>query len=378
MDEKKVREVATLIRGGKAGVPAGLAASCLPLLVIAFVLVAGLVATLTRIYGLKEGILVPGAIVGAIILALIVFFARLRIAASFYEVRPAEAPTALTPGESFRWGAVVEPKRRMKLGRAKVVLRCQEHAINRGGTSDSHYRKTILEETLDLGEERQLALGGIAEFETEITIPQTAIPSYSGKNNRIEWDLILTAPVPGYCPDIKEEVSLRVLPQIGDEFARGEAMDAAIPADWSPPEEMREGRREQGGVRAELRVVDGATIQGLPAIPVGETRRLDLSVHTDTEFHCRGVLCWVGCRMHGSGTDEKLDVVPEQFIHEGDFGAGHTISHSLTLAIPQDGPVSFQGRYVKFDWMVRVRVDIPIWRDKYLELPFLVTPRLGA
>jgi len=46
------------------------------------------------------------------------------------------------------------------------------------------------------------------------------------------------------------------------------------------------------------------------------------------------------------------------------------------VRVPAGGPVSFQGRYVKMDWMVRVRVDIPIWRDKVLELPFIVTPRL--
>jgi hypothetical protein len=351
---------------------------CLTLLVV---LVAVIIAIIGGVFSAGKAspqIIIPLGL-GALVLTIVgIVIGRLAIADSFYEVTVGELPATVKLGESFRWQGLVKPKRPMRLGAAKLVLRCREHAINRGGTSDSHYRKTIYEEAFELGEGRRLHMGEIAELRAEITIPTDAVPSYSGRNNFIEWSLTLVASVPGFCPDIKQETPVQVLPQMDKASDRGLGKDPNIPAKWEPQVEPGEAWAEHDGVRLEIRSPDAATVQGLPAIPVGGRCRLNITVHTDSEFHCRGVRCWIGCRVHGSGSEDTCELWAEQFIHEGDILAGHTISHSVDIAAPDRGPVSFQGRYVKCDWLVRVRVDIPVWRDKRLDLPFLVTPRLTA
>lgn len=303
-------------------------------------------------------------------------YLRTRLAESYYtlEVRPPTEPLRL--GQSFDFYALVLPKRNMTLGTGKLTLRCQEHAISRGGTSDTHYRQTIFEQVFELPPGRRYQHGEALEIRQRLTIPATAIPSFDGKNNSIEWFVILQVPAPGICPDVHDQSSLHVLPQIvatADEPTGDEPM---LPRNWGRDVQCGEEARRQGSVTAELRNYSGPTLKGLPVAAVGGSRRLQVRVSTDSDVHCRGVLACVCCRIHGSGTSEEVILSPEQTIHMGDFPAGANAERAYDIKVPETGPVSFVGRYVKCDWEVRLRVDVPVWRDKRLHLPFLVTPRL--
>ena len=107
----------------------------------------------------------------------------------------------------------------------------------------------------------------------------------------------------------------------------------------------------------------------------GDTIQATVTLVADQDVHARGVQIWCGCQVHGSGTAETVDLVPEHFCMEGDVQAGQPIVGRVEATLPTDAPVSYQGRRVKFDWCIRMRVDIPIWRDQRIEFPFLVMPR---
>jgi hypothetical protein len=301
-----------------------------------------------------------------------------QIAGSYYDATFEGVPDRVMPGQSFEAGVRIRAKRQMQLGDARAVLECEEHAISRGGTSDSHYRKNVLEREFPLDAGRRLMAGEEAVLRAKITIPVAAVPTLRARNNFIEWKLKLIVPVPGYCPDIRDEFQFAVAPVMAHGSSRSVAKDPSMPQQWLDEVQVRDKRSEIRGVQAELEAVDGTTVQGMPAMSVAATRRLNLTVRADEDIHCRGVQCWVGCRIHGSGTAEDVALEAEHIILEGDFGPGHPISHAITVSIPSGGPVSFIGRYVKCAWMVRVRVDIPVWRDKRIELPFVVTPELIA
>lgn len=335
-----------------------------------------LAGVLWVVFGARPLLVIGSGIVVIAGLAVGIYILRIRIASRFYEAVIDQPPGQLLLGESFEAGLTIRARRDMRLGDAEAVLQCEEHAISRGGTSDTHYRKTIFEQAYSLGGERDLRPGEEAALRTKITIPSAAIPTLRGKNNFIEWKLRLTVPIPGYCPDMREEFELQVRPRMAHGSARSLAKDASIPEEWLGETKVRDKPHEVRGVHAELQAADGATAQGLPAMSVGATRKLNLTLRTDEDIHCRGVLCWVGSRIHGSGTDEEVVLDEEYLIHEGDFRMAHPISHSITVSIPSSGPVTFIGRYVKCEWMVRVRVDIPLWRDKRIQLPIVVTPGL--
>jgi hypothetical protein len=78
----------------------------------------------------------------------------------------------------------------------------------------------------------------------------------------------------------------------------------------------------------------------------------------------------VVCRIHGSGNEERIED-PLEF-QEGPFAPGHELRFESTLS---KGPLSWQGKYVKVDWFVRVELDVPWALDPHREQPFLVVPK---
>ncbi len=342
------------------------------------VVVALVVGTIIR---LATGSIVPAAMVTVFLLIIPVAVGitalRQAVAAGAYTVTLEPLP-AVAIGRTIELRGLIQPRRSLVIGPVRAVLRCQEHAISRGGTSDTHYRQTIVEQTLDLAERRKLSYGEAIEVRARFSIPATAIPSFQGQNNSIEWTVTILAPVPGWCPDIKQELALRVVPQIVATADRSLSNDPTIPATWAGDLKLVGGPVQQGTVQSQFEAYRGPLISGVPALRAGGSQRLELRVLSTGDIHCRGLRLWVGCRIHGSGSEEKIALVNDEFIHEGDLTSGTMVTRSVEVAVPEGGPVSFAGRYVKCDWIVRVRVDIPIWRDKCLDLPLVVTPHLLA
>lgn len=114
---------------------------------------------------------------------------------------------------------------------------------------------------------------------------------------------------------------------------------------------------------------------GSPIYHPGERVGGSLSLVPEKSAKTRGVQLWIGCLIHGSGSSESIELFPEQFIHEGHLEAGLPIQGDFEVFLPENAPLSYQGRRIKFDWVVTVRVDIPIWPDKRYNLPFTVAPR---
>jgi hypothetical protein len=303
-----------------------------------------------------------------------VFVARAYIAASFYDLQVDPAPAHIGLGDTFAWGVVVRAKRPMTVGTVIVILKAQEHAIARGGTSDSHYHETLHEDWFRVPG-RPLQPGEEATFRAEVAIPPDAIPSHRSRNNFIEWRLEVRAPVPGYCPDIRDRVDLSIAPTVSAEAGAGLSDDPEVPADWVERAPVRGEQPQLGQAWGTLQVQEGAVVGQTPVMAVGATRQLYLYVQTQEEIRCRGIWCWVGCRIHGRGTDEEIELVAEHQIHEGPLVPGQPVGCPIQVRVPAAGPVSFVGRYVKLEWVARVRFDIPMWFDKRMWVPFIVTPR---
>lgn len=89
----------------------------------------------------------------------------------------------------------------------KVMLRGEERATYRQGTSDTTARETFFEETVhevDAGP-AGVPAGGVFT----VRVPDDAMHSFVGDNNAIEWTLRAVAPLPRW-PDVGRTVILRV------------------------------------------------------------------------------------------------------------------------------------------------------------------------
>ncbi len=79
-------------------------------------------------------------------------------------------------------------------------------------------------------------------------------------------------------------------------------------------------------------------------------------------------------RVHGSGDSESV-VGAKGVLRQGPVTMAEL---PFRLLVPADGPVSFQGRYVKIDWEVVAELDIPWAIDPKRVRPIVVEPRRGS
>ncbi len=111
-------------------------------------------------------------------------------------------------------------------------------------------------------------------------------------------------------------------------------------------------------------------------VQAGQTLTGELTLRVPHDVNARGVLLEVSCKVHGRGTDEKVAAIEESKIYEGDLRAGQDLQVPFEAHISGAGPCTYHGRYIKMDWAVRVRIDVPMWFDKRYEFPFTVVPRV--
>lgn len=119
-------------------------------------------------------------------------------------------PLELAVGERLKVSATVTAKRRAPLTRGRFVLRCQERAINRGGTSDTTYTHLAHEEVLPLEAGQSLSEMSSWTGTGEFTIPVGLPGSFSGRNNFIEWSVGFDMGLSGPLLDIRRSQAIIV------------------------------------------------------------------------------------------------------------------------------------------------------------------------
>lgn len=118
--------------------------------------------------------------------------------------------------------------------------------------------------------------------------------------------------------------------------------------------------------------VGGRTLVG---VQPGETLQGELILESKEDINCRGVWIEIECKETGNGTNSYTRV-HESKIFEGALRKDEQISHQISFQIPLGMPLTYAGQYVRFQWVVRLRIDIPLWFDPREEFEFTVLPRL--
>ncbi len=306
-----------------------------------------------------------------------VLVARAFVAATTYEVIAYPPPSFAVLGQTFTWGVSLRVRKAFVLQSGRIVVRCQEHVVQGSGKSRSHRRHTIYEQTYRIPPQ-PFGPGQTADLTADISIPASAIPSYPDRRNSIEWTVSLQAPVEGFCPDIKAKTELRVVAVVDPHGDTGADGSPSVPAKWleSAAARSRVGAVQDGPLSAMVWPADGRMPHALPVVAAGETREFNLTLRSLEDINCRGVRCWIGCRSRARGAEEEVVVSKDVLVHQGALRAGQTLNLPLSVRIPPSGPVTYAGHYVNFEWIVRVSLDIPLWWDRQVEVPFVVAPRL--
>jgi hypothetical protein len=312
----------------------------------------------------SEGRALPVVLVIAGVLGAVVAL-RTWLALSYGDAVPDPVPTAARLGQDITWGVTLRANRPMTIGPSTITLKCEERTVKGAGKSARYFRNTLHEETATFPLE-VLAPGQVAELHTRFTVPPTATPTFRATSNRVEWTLSVHAPITGACPTISERAVLSVVP-----IREGAASEAAEPKPSEP------AAARGGPVWVALSAADRGQPHEAPIVEAGRSRDLTLAVGSVEGVRCRGLHCRTGYRLFGSGNEEWKWIGEESVIHQGELAPGATITAPVTVSIPAGGPVTFSGQHVNCEWVVRVRLDMPLRRDVRVDVPLRVIPRLA-
>jgi sporulation-control protein spo0M len=113
---------------------------------------------------------------------------------------------------------------------------------------------------------------------------------------------------------------------------------------------------------------------GVPILRVGDrvTGTARITPNQDIKLNSVAVkLLW---KAHGKGSSEEGVVEEFSPPRTKSLAGGQETSLPFDFALPMDGPVSYDGEYVKISWLLRVYLDIPWAIDDEEDFPLLVLP----
>ena len=131
------------------------------------------------------------------------------------------------------------------------------------------------------------------------------------------------------------------------------------------------------GVTWNIRGTRGTGEAGEPVFWAGDRVAGSVSLWPEHDLGCRGIDLQLCYRTGGRGSPESIEVITER-IWTGPVTQGQSVESRFDLLLPPDGPVSYQGKLFHLEWLVRLRLDIPLWKDPADLFPITVRPRYSA
>ncbi|MGI9615715.1 MAG: hypothetical protein ACR2QO_22575 [Acidimicrobiales bacterium] len=87
----------------------------------------------------------------------------------------------------------------------------------------------------------------------------------------------------------------------------------------------------------------------------------------------RAVRLTLGYETEGRGDVDKQTVAEQRFPVD-EYGR---VDASFGLAVPSNGPISYDGRLIRVLWSIQARVDVKLAMDRTTDIPVLIIPSGG-
>lgn len=111
-----------------------------------------------------------------------------------------------------------------------------------------------------------------------------------------------------------------------------------------------------------------------PEVPVGGRLKGTVRWAPAAETKIRRLIIKAGWRTEGRGDEDEQEVFRAE--HPGQtVPAGGLVSVAFEVPIPEDGPITYEGKLIRILWAVECELDIPWASDEEKSGPFRVVPR---
>ncbi len=110
------------------------------------------------------------------------------------------------------------------------------------------------------------------------------------------------------------------------------------------------------------------------AWPVGGRVKGRVSISAPVATKTKKITVELTWKTEGRGNENKKSV-DSVTIHEGELYDGAMFKSEFELGVPEDGPITYDGHYIRIGWAVTVRIDIPWAKDVFEHAEFTVLPQ---
>ncbi len=110
------------------------------------------------------------------------------------------------------------------------------------------------------------------------------------------------------------------------------------------------------------------------AWPVGGRVKGRVSISAPVATKTKKITVELVWKTEGRGNENK-DTVDSTTIHEGELYDGAMINCDFELTLPEHGPITYDGHYIRILWAVVVRIDIPWAKDVFEQAEITVLPQ---
>lgn len=157
---------------------------------------------------------VPGGIFSLIAAGVMVYWIASRQQAAAVDCTITVTPLQARFDDHVTVNIQITAKKRIRLTKGAIALRCQERAIDRSGTSDTTYTHLPHDEAQPINAETDLSPGMGWSHSATFKIPPGLPATFTGRNNFIQWFAHLDLGLAGPLLDLHRDEYFEVLPEM--------------------------------------------------------------------------------------------------------------------------------------------------------------------
>ncbi|RMG65452.1 MAG: hypothetical protein D6709_02625 [Chloroflexi bacterium] len=267
----------------------------------------------------------------------------------------AVAPAEARLGETLTLHITLTPRRTLRAGPATLTLNGKEFIKLWSGHITWSHTAQIVHQTLTLAETVDLVANQPQTYTAQLTLPLEAMPTFYRKEVldcklAFDWEIAFRLRLPG-SPDLKEAVSLHVLPQ---------AAKRPIVVSPSAPSLLTTDSLHLNVSRTTSALGDAVTgeITWFDLADAARPRALRIELGYRT---VAGKWFWEKRRWEHVVDQATLSPLPSQ-------------RQRFTLRVTPESPLSYDGRLYQITWFLRAVADRPWAPDLRVELPLRILP----
>jgi hypothetical protein len=245
--------------------------------------------------------------------------------------------------EPLQFAVSIGVLRNITVTDVQLSVVAEERAVQGSGKTQTVYRNELFRRSIPICPAGPWAAGSLSTFHPHITLPGTAVPSFSGKHSRVEWKAHLWVGIAGWFPDIRLRIPVTVPPVAsGQPLAVPQSHAYALP--------------NLAHLQANIKLVCALDADNVPRVPAGQKIPFSLQLCPATGQNGKNLSVELSYAISGSGDSEQAVVDHVTLFAQG-WKSGESRRAEGVLTVPATGPITCVGKHVHIHWAVTIREE---------------------